>query len=294
MKISKLRRARSSSGSEAVGDAHVGLAQRQRPAREALAEGRRRRDLDVVERVGEARRRLPAAVRRLELKQQRERPVARALAHEAQRVLADHVVGVPGLPRHRAVHEHRRIEVLALPGQHRGVVVAFRRRVDVPLADHAGVVAVGAQQVRPGPRVAQLRFAGETGFLAVGAQTVRMRVLPGEEAGAARQAQRVGDEPEIETQAFVADAVQVRRLQYLAAVHAERRLRVVVGHDEDDVRPPRPRAAHHRRRAAAEQCRKRHRGRARRQSLQCAAAVEPCGHGVLSDDGWRTPCRRAR
>src|SRR3546814_3726275 len=57
----------------------------------------------------------------------------------------------------------------------------------MPLADHAGVVAVGAQQVGPGGGVDQFRLPVESGLLAVGAHAVGVRVLPGEEARPARQ-----------------------------------------------------------------------------------------------------------
>src|SRR3546814_9203897 len=79
----------------------------------------------------------------------------------------------------------------------------------------------------------QFRLPVESGLLAVGAHAVGVRVLPGEEARPVRQAQRVGDEAKVEAQAFVGDAVEVRRLQDRVAVGAHRRLVVVVGHDED-------------------------------------------------------------
>src|SRR3546814_14613334 len=48
-------------------------------------------------------------------------------------------------------------------------------------------------------------------------------------------ADRGGDETLVEADALVADAVHVRRLQDLVAVDAQRILRLVVRHDEDDV-----------------------------------------------------------
>ncbi len=114
---------------------------------------RRRRDFDIGERVLEPRRGLPAAVRSLELIEQGERLVCRATFEEADRLLPDHVVGMALAPRHPALDQDRRIEIHALPGENGRVVVSHGRIVDMPFADDAGVIARGAEQVRPGRRI---------------------------------------------------------------------------------------------------------------------------------------------
>src|SRR3546814_8046117 len=64
------------------------------------------------------------------------------------------------------------------------------------------------------------------------------------------------------------------------AVGAQRRLFVVVGHDEDDVRPPRTRIAHHRWRAAAEPGRQRKPDARGAQAFECVTTVKRSGHCV--------------
>ena len=81
---------------EHVGEPQVGQPQRLRLRLQRVGQVGRRRDLDVGERLGEARRGLPRAMRRLELAQQGEGPVSRPAAKEAQRLFADDVVGMPG------------------------------------------------------------------------------------------------------------------------------------------------------------------------------------------------------
>src|SRR3546814_10614041 len=76
------------------------------------------------------------------------------------------------------------------------------------------------------------------------------------------------------TTLFRSDAVEVRRLQDRVAVGAHRRLVVVVGHDEDHVRPPRTRIAHHRRRAAAEPGRQRKPDARGAKAFECVTTVK--------------------
>ena len=63
-----------------------------------------------------------------------------------------------------------------------------------------------------------------------------MRVLPGQDRGAARRADGVGREHVLEERAFARQPIEVRRLVDLRPVRADGVRRVVVGHDEDDVR----------------------------------------------------------
>src|SRR3546814_17891962 len=72
-----------------AGDLHVGLAHGAGAAGEVLVQRRRLWHPHVLERLGEARRRLPVAVRRLDLVPQRERLVARALTPAGQGTVAE-------------------------------------------------------------------------------------------------------------------------------------------------------------------------------------------------------------
>ena len=123
--------------------------------------------------------------------------------------------------------EHR-IDVGALAGQDLPAVEARRVAAEVPLADHAGVVAAGLEQPRDGlPRAVEAvehRHA------------VDVRVLAGQDRRAARRADRVGHEDVVEPHALAGEAVDVRRRVHPRAVGADRVGGVVVRHDEDDVR----------------------------------------------------------
>ena len=138
--------------------------------------------------------------------------------------------------RHLPLNQDRRVEIHALTGKDGGVVVAHRRVVDVPLADDACVVTGRAKQVRPGRGIVQPRLVHEARFLAVGHQAVRVGIEAGQVGRSARQAERIGDERLGEAHASLADAVEVGRLEDRVAVRAQRRLGVIVGHDEHDIR----------------------------------------------------------
>src|SRR3546814_2013798 len=108
-----------------VGDFLGGLRERFRRAFGLrLAEARRQRDFDVLERVVEARVRFPRPVRGLELVAQAERPVLGALPEIGDRLVADHVVGVAAEAHRRIVDDELRIEITALAAQDRPVVEA--------------------------------------------------------------------------------------------------------------------------------------------------------------------------
>src|SRR3546814_16082122 len=79
-----------------------------------LAEAGWQRDLDALERVVEARVRLPRSVRGLELVAQAERAVLGALPQVGHRLVADHVVGVAAEAHRRVVHGEMRIEIATL------------------------------------------------------------------------------------------------------------------------------------------------------------------------------------
>src|SRR5690606_20087405 len=171
---------------------HAGLGQRLRRALgRTLFERDRDRDLDVLEGVVETRIRLPWPVGGLEVVAQAERLVVGPLAQVGDRLVADHVVGVAAEPDRGAVDDALGIEVAALAAQDRPVVEAGRVGLDVPLADHAGVVTGLAQQHRPGDLVvAQAALAVEAGLLAVAGDGVGVRVQAGEARGPAGPAGR--------------------------------------------------------------------------------------------------------
>ena len=153
----------------------------------------------------------------------------------------------------------RRVEIHPLPGQHRRIIIADWRAIDVPLADHSGVIARCAQKIGPGRSIVEARLVHEARLFAVCHQPVRMGVEPREIGRAARQAQRIGHERLGEAHPAVADPVQIGGLQDGIAVGTERRLRMIVGHDEQDVR------------ALAERLPRRH---ARRQRQRGGSAAE--------------------
>ena len=64
---------------------------------------------------------------------------------------------------------------------------------------------------------------------------VEVRIFSGEDHGAARRTNRIRDEGVREAHSFTSDAVNVGRVDKLAAVRANRMRRVIVGHDEDDI-----------------------------------------------------------
>ena len=64
-----------------------------------------------------------------------------------------------------------------------------------------------------------------------------MAVLAGQDAGPAGRADRVDAEAGVQPHALAGDAVEIRRLVDPAAVGADGVCRMVVGHDEQDVRP---------------------------------------------------------
>src|SRR3546814_18694947 len=101
-----------------VGDFLGGLRERFRRAFGLrLAEARRQRDFDVLERVVEARVRFPRPVRGLELVAQAERPVLGELPEIGYRLVPDYVVGMAAEAHRRAVDAELRHEIHALAGQ---------------------------------------------------------------------------------------------------------------------------------------------------------------------------------
>ncbi len=65
---------------------------------------------------------------------------------------------------------------------------------------------------------------------------VEVAVLPGQNYGAGRRTNRVGDAGIVEDHSFFGDAVDVGRLDQFIAVRADGLVGVVVRHDEQDIR----------------------------------------------------------
>ena len=135
------------------------------------------------------------------------------------------------------VDVHYGVEVRPLTLETDPVIKAGAARVveaHVPLADERRLV----------PRLPQAAGERHQGVadhvqaeLVVIDDAVPMGVLPREEAGAARRAEGRGDEEVAEQDALARQAVDVWRLGERVAGGAERIPALIVGDDEDDVRP---------------------------------------------------------
>ena len=175
--------------------------------------------------------RLPLAVRRLVLEHEHEGLRLVALAHPVEREVGDDVGDVTLHLHHALGVLHRRVVVDALAGQHLPEVEAGGITDEVPLADDGGLVAGLLQQLREG----ELR-AVEDGVRVV-EEAVEVRVFAGQDDGAARTADGIGDQSAIEAHTFLGKAVDVRGLVQLTGVTvgADRLIGVVIGEDEHDV-----------------------------------------------------------
>ena len=194
-------------------------------------------DFHVVERVKMRRAGLPVAVRRLVLEHQHERFVGRAIILQpCERLVGNDVRRVAGvfLDDHfaRVVgRTHRRIVIRPLPNQDVEVIKTGRNALEVPLADHRRLVTHLAQQLRERLlRTVERRSA-------VHQKPVQVTVLAGEDHRAAWPADRVGDVTLAESHALLRDTIHVRRLVDARAIRADRPRRVVVGENEEDIRP---------------------------------------------------------
>ena len=133
----------------------------------------------------------------------------------------------PSMVSLRPANEEDGIPIRALAGQDDPAVKARGVGAEVPLADHAGVIAAGLQVL--GHVVARAIEAVEH------RHAVEVRILPGEQRGAAGRADGIGDKRIREPHAFLGEPVDVRRLVHLRAIGGDGVLRVVVGEDEEDV-----------------------------------------------------------
>ena len=163
------------------------LAERVRARRVVVPQRRRLGDRPALEHPPVPLVGRPLPVRRLVVEHQEEGPVPRALADEVDPEVGDHVGDVApgvGLLAGRGV-EHG-VVVDALAGQDLPAVEARRVAPEVPLADHAGVVAGGLEELRH--RRLRAVEAVEDG------DAVPVGVGAGQDRRPARRADRVRDE----------------------------------------------------------------------------------------------------
>ena len=124
-----------------------------------------------------------------------------------------------------------RIEIDPLPRQNGPLVEPGGVAAQVPLADHARVIA---------RRLEVLRHRGLRAVEAVeGRHAVEVAVLAGEDRRPAGAADRVDAEAVVEPHARLGQAIEVGRLVHPAAIGADGVRGVVVAHDEQDVGPAR-------------------------------------------------------
>ena len=158
-----------------------------------------------------------------------ERLVLRSGLEEVDGEVGDHVghiaARVPPLAGRRVEH---RIRVRALPGKDLPPIEPGRIASQVPLPDHARVVAGLLEQLRH--RHARAVEAVEHGH------AVQMRVLAGQDGRPARRADRIRHEHALEEHALKGEVIDVRRLDLLLPETSEFAVPEVVGEDEDDVR----------------------------------------------------------
>ncbi len=177
--------------------------------------------------------RLPVPVGRLVVEHEQERPrrVPPGLEEIDGHVRED-VGDVAGMALRAVFADQVGIVVIALPGEDRPVVEARRVALEVPLADKGRLVARRPQELGKG-RLASVEGDG------VVADPVEVTVFPGQDDRPARGADAVRAEAVLEADALAGDPVDPRRPVESAPVAADGLGGVVVGHDEQDVGPPR-------------------------------------------------------
>jgi hypothetical protein len=121
-----------------------------------------------------------------------------------------------------------RIVINSLTGQNAPIVKTRGVAGQMPFADHARVITGRLQRLGHGPLAAVEGIENS--------DAVDVRIFAGENARAARGANGIHGEAIVKTQAFVREAVEMRRLVDLAAVSADGVGRVIVRHDEENVR----------------------------------------------------------
>ena len=189
---------------EVPADPHRGLAGGVGPRRVIVAERGRLGNVALVVQREVLVVRVPRAVRGLVVAHQEERLVLGPVLEEVDRQIGDDVGHVAlDLPAARGLEEGR-VVIDALARQDRPAVEAGRVAAQVPLADHARMVA------------GRLQVLGDGRLRAVEAvehrHAVLVAVLAGQDAGPAGRADRVDAEAGVQSHALVGEAVEVRRL----------------------------------------------------------------------------------
>ena len=125
-------------------------------------------------------------------------------------------------------HEEHRILIGSLAGQHDPAVESGRVGSEVPLADHAGVIAPRLEPF--GHVIARAIEPVEDGH------AVQVGILARKQGGPAGRADGIGDKGMGETGALLREAVDVGSLIDLGSVGGDGVLGVVVGEDKKDIR----------------------------------------------------------
>ena len=178
-------------------------------------------------------------VRRLVVEHQKERSVLRSLIEKRHRLVGYYVGDVAFVkPRFRPLAgvAQQRIVIAPLTGQDGVAIKSGRFAAQMPLADHAGVVA------RP-PELLRDRRLSAAERVPQRVDAVLVAVLAGEDHCAAGRADRIGDEGRVESDALGRQPIEIRGAVQAAAVCADRGSGVVVAHDEQDVRSSRGRTS---------------------------------------------------
>ena len=200
-----------------------------------VAQGGRLRQVAAGEQLGVGGVVGERVVRRLVAEVEEEGAVGVAVAQPVERHVGQDVghVAAPGHGAARLVE--LRVYVLALHRQHAPVVEADRIAVaavaQVPLAEGGGLVA-GVVQHHP-----QRALAGVVDHVVQGADAGGVAVLAGEHRGPRRRADGVGAEAAVEARPFAGQPVQVGRGHQAGAVAGDRRRRMIICNDEQNVGP---------------------------------------------------------
>lgn len=158
-----------------------------------------------------------------------ERFVLRAFLHEVDGKVGNQIRGVAAGKLVGFSHlNEKRVMVAALAWENIPIIKTGRFTSQMPLADHAGVIA------------RFLQFLGNRPLAAVetikNRNAIDVRIFAGEDRRAARSANGVDRKTIAETHSFFSDAVDVWRLVDLAAVGADGVGRMVIRHNENDIR----------------------------------------------------------
>ena len=176
---------------------------------------------------------LPGAVRRFVVAHQHERPGCVTGFEPVQRLVGDDVGDIARVADRPAGFVEHRVVVVALAGHYGPVVKACglmrRAFAQVPFAENGGLVAAAAQV---------LGYVGQPVVDAVGQRhdAVHMVVGAGQNRRATGGADGVADIAVVHPHALLGQAVDVGGLVDAMPVTADGLGRMVVGHDENNIR----------------------------------------------------------